>query len=318
MAVQSLTMRLLVAGVLAIAASAMADCGSVPYYSPFEGFDILDMITTPDGTTQLEFDPLKVVVYEPGQRGIILWNGVEQILLLSTEIKTSQPVSILEVIPMPAEPTVQLGDFDTFQKMQALLISKQMWTVASGGGVPGVRAPESAARITFHEQMGAHEVAVVKVEDATQFTRWVEAFLAKKQAVNPQIDPEFLDVIQRYVNRGFQWFVFDSINTRDEVQSHQPIEYRFKSDSVFYPLEISTRETGKTNIDLLILSPKPLQSMAELQVAMDREGDMTVASHELAEVSASWAEFMGSAPTAMERIQIKGDIRKMTTDFTAR
>lgn len=299
-------------------AAAFADCGSVPYYSPFEGFDMLDMITTPEGTTHVEFDPLKVVVYEPGQRGIILWNGTEQILLLSTEIKTSQPVSILEVIPMPAEPAVQLGDFETFQKMQALVISKQMWTVASGGGVRGVQVPESAARITFHEQMGAHEVAVVKVEDATQFTRWVEAFMAKKQALNPQVDPEFLDIIQRYVNRGFQWFVFDSINTQDEVQSRQPIEYRFQTDSVFYPLEISTRETGKTNVDLLVLTPQPLETVSELQVAADREGDMTVTTAELTEVSEPWAEFMGAEPCAMERIRIEGDIRKMTTDFTAR
>lgn len=297
---------------------AYADCGSVPYYSPFGGFDMLDMITTPDGATELEFDPLKVIVYEPGQRAIILWNGIEQILLLSTEIKTSQPVSILEVIPLPAEPTVQLGDFESFQKMQGLLISKQMWTVASGGGVPGVRAPESAARITFHEQMGAHEVSVVKVEDATQFTAWVEAFMARKQAVNAQIDPEFLDVIQRYVNRGFQWFVFDSINARDHVQSRQPIEYRFKTDAVFYPLEISTRETGKTAVDLLVLSPEPLKQVSELQVAADRDGGMRVAAHELRDVSEEWAAFMGDRPCAMERVQIKGDIQKMTTDFTAR
>jgi hypothetical protein len=310
-------LALVVTVLVAAPGIAGADCGSIPYYSPLGGFDLLDIVTTPEGTAQVEFDPLKIVVYEPGQRGIILWNGQEQILLLSTDIKTSRPISILEVIPLPAEPTVKLGDFETFQKMQALLISKKMWTVAAGGGVPDVEAP-AAARITFHQQMGAHEVTVVHVEDATQFTKWVEGFLAKKQAVNPKIDPEFLNVIQRYVNRGFHWFVFDSINTRDQVQSRQPVEYRFKSDSVYYPLEISTRETGKTEVDLLVLTPKALEQVPEMQVALSRDGGMTVAAGELADVSADWARFMGGGDYAMERIRIKGNIQKMTKDFIAR
>jgi hypothetical protein len=112
--------------------------------------------------------------------------------------------------------------------------------------------------------------------------------------------------------------VFDTIRAQDSVQSRQPVEYRFKADSVFYPLEISTRETGDTEVDLLVLTSKPLESTASLAVAMDREGDMEVTDTELRHVSEDWQAFMGNAPYAMERIMIRGDIRTMTADFTAR
>ena len=74
---------------LAACLPAQGDCGCIPYYSPFEAFGNLVLNDMPDGKVNVEFNPLEVVVYEPGQRGIILWNGQEEILLLSTEIKTS-------------------------------------------------------------------------------------------------------------------------------------------------------------------------------------------------------------------------------------
>lgn len=87
-------------------------------------------------------------------------------LLLSTELSTSAPTSLLEVIPFPTEPTARLGDFATFEKMQRLVMDKSMWKVASGGGVPDHRAVEDAARITFYKKMGAHDIAVVNVQNA--------------------------------------------------------------------------------------------------------------------------------------------------------
>lgn len=56
-----------------------ADCGSVPFRSPLTIKRMLALELLPDGQKNVKFDPLDVVVYEPGQRGIILWNGEEQI-----------------------------------------------------------------------------------------------------------------------------------------------------------------------------------------------------------------------------------------------
>ena len=60
-------------------------------------------------------------IFEPAQNAIIAWNGKEQILLLSTDLKASKPTKVLEVLPLPSEPVVTRGDAATFSKINALI-----------------------------------------------------------------------------------------------------------------------------------------------------------------------------------------------------
>ncbi len=304
--------------VLGMGGSAQGDCGSIPYSAPWDIRKEMSMVLEAAGEADVNFDPLKVVVYEPGQRGIILWNGKEEILLLSTEIKTSQPSSILEVIPFPTEPTVKLGDFETFEKMQRLLIDKSMWQVASGGGVANVTLPDDVADITFSKKMGAHNVTVVRVIRPDYFAEWVMKFLREQKAIKPQIDPRFLDVINAYLERRYNWFVFDTILATNDLQSKEPIEYRFESKNVYYPLQISTLETGKTKVDLLLLTQEPVSSYNDLQFAVKREKGVSVTPKELKSVSKDWADFMGTADFTMQRVYIHGNLSDMQTDFIVR
>ena len=305
---------------VALAASAGADCGSIPFSAVLRApgsisIGIGDLLSAKPDVT---LDPLNVVVYEPGQRAIILWNGEEEILLLSTEIRTSQAVSILEVIPLPAEPEVTLGTFETFEKMQRLLVEKTMWKVASGAGYAGIQAPKNAARITFHEQMGAHDIAVVEVLDKDHFVDWVKDFLTHKGADNPQVRPDFLRIIQNYLERDLNWFVFDTIQATDKVGSRQPIQYRFKTDFLYYPLEISSLETGRTNIDLLLVTGQKLSSYPVVRASMKRHDSFSVGLDELRAISPDWASFMGTPSVTLQQVRIKGNLRKMKTDFVAR
>lgn len=317
--------RSIAASVLAIAVlpfvsgNAYSDCGSVPFLSPLEIARSMKITAGADGKNDVYFNPLDVVVFEPGQRAIILWNGDEEILLLSTEIKTSQPVSLLEVIPLPSEPTVKLGDFETFKAMQQLLIQKTMWRVASGGGVAGARPPEDAGEVTFHDKMGAHDIAVVHVLDEAGFVTWVEQFMYEKKALNPALDPEFKKVVGNYLNRGTRWFVFDSIEAQEEVQTKEPIEYRFKTDSLYYPLEISSRETGKSNIELLLVTPQRLEQYPDVRVAMKKDAPVEITNRQLEKASSDWPGFFpNSSVLAMQHIRIRGSMSKMTSDFIAR
>lgn len=45
-----------------------------------------------------------VQIFEPNQRAMIAWNGSEEILLLSTDLRASQATQVLEVLPLPSEP----------------------------------------------------------------------------------------------------------------------------------------------------------------------------------------------------------------------
>lgn len=313
------TVATCVLGVAMICELACADCGSIPFWSPVQTARQTTLEERLDGGKDVKFDPLKVVVYEPGQRGIILWNGARETLLLSTEIRVSGAASLLEVIPFPSEPTAQLGDFEMFQKMQRLLIEKTMWRVASGGA-KGLSAavPEDAARITFSEKMGAHDISVVRVDRPEYFLEWTMNFMREKQAVNPQVDPKFVDIIEDYLSRNFQWFVFDTIDASDSLKSKEPIEYQFATDSVYYPLQISSLEKGRTMVDLLLVTPQPVSTYEKLEFAVKRDKGVDLTHQELAGVSGPWAQFMGPGGHSMQRVYIRGRLGDMRRDFIVR
>lgn len=286
---------------LALCSVVRADCGSVPFYAPaMDAVDIMipdsspGSISTPVAPT-VEFDPLQVSVFEPKQRAIILWNGEEEVLLLSTDQAATRPSPVLEVIPLPSEPKVELGKFETFQAAQSLVIKKGMWTFAHGGARADLVKNDAppAARITFQGKLGAHNLAVAEVLNRDGFVEHVQRYLQSKYGVkDAPIRPEFVKIIDSYLKEGYRWFAFDVITLSDKPLSREPIQYRFKSDHVFYPLRISSLEQGKTNVDLLVFSSAgatKFQGIPQRQLDMTPTMDITPA--ELKAVNAKWDGF---------------------------
>src|SRR5512140_110581 len=66
----------------------------------------------------------EVTIFEPTQRALIAWNGEEEILLLSTDLRASRATKVLEVMPFPAEPRVKKGDVAVFRRAVRLINSK--------------------------------------------------------------------------------------------------------------------------------------------------------------------------------------------------
>ena len=62
-----------------------------------------------------------IKIFEPTQRAMIAWNGEEEILLLTTDIRASDSTEVLEVLPLPYEPVVKKGDIETFKKAIRLI-----------------------------------------------------------------------------------------------------------------------------------------------------------------------------------------------------
>ena len=66
--------------------SARADGGMIPYY----GYSL----------------------NEPGQKAIIGWNGEEEVMLLSVDVRADYEIKALHVVPFPTLPEVTLGSND--------------------------------------------------------------------------------------------------------------------------------------------------------------------------------------------------------------
>ncbi len=167
------------AAVLAVlAAAAHADRGSIPFIPGVE-------------------------IFEPIQRAMIAWNGEEEILLLSTDLRASAPTKVLEVLPLPSEPEVKKGDIEVFKRAVNLINSRirrrHGAAVSKGRGLSlGEYAPP-AGEVTFHKRIGAHDVSVVHVLNRRGFIEWVEDYLRSKGVENPKIPEGLKSVVGEYL-----------------------------------------------------------------------------------------------------------------------
>jgi len=199
--------------------------------------------------------PPQIQLMESAQNAIVAWNGEEEILILSNDVEGSNSATILRMIPLPSNPTsVEEGDFNSFSKITEI-INKKGKVLGRYKGLGGImlanplgsEGTPPGVEITFHKNIGAHDVTVVKVNDLDYFLNWIKDFAVNKDLETKEISPEFKDGISNYLDRDINYFVFDVIEKTEQQQSINPLIYKFKSDYLFYPLEITAiSEIGQT------------------------------------------------------------------------
>ena len=275
-----------------------ADCGSIP------------------------FKP-GVSIFEPNQRAVIAYNGKEQILLLSTDLQASEATKVLEVIPFPSEPKVKEGDLAVFHKATELIRRKlypSMGSPAGMGGMGGGFGSRPAGEVTFHEEIGAHDISVVHVLDQRRFVGWVEDYLRESGVDNPTIPPPLERVVVEYLRDGFQWFAFNVVELTEDPLTKGAIQYRFKTRFLYYPLRITRAEKGNTTVRLLVFSPRlvtqPGPGFVKVRVVHD---PVTVSRNELLDLDRDIHGFFKDRPEVLLRTwEIKGRLSAFQNDVIAR
>ncbi len=156
-----------------------------------------------------------IQIFEPNQRAMIVWNGKEEILLLSTDLKASGATEVLEVLPLPSEPVVKKGDVEIFKKAVQLinikLRNKLNAQNARGMGYAGKgmglsTREQPAGEVTFHEKIGSHHIAVAHVLDTNGFIEWAEKYIGSSGAKNPTIPEAMKTVVGEYIKEGYSVF----------------------------------------------------------------------------------------------------------------
>jgi hypothetical protein len=192
-----------------------------------------------------------VSVYEPGQKAIIAWNGREEILILSTDVNSTQETLVLEILPLPSKPIVEAATFYSFEEIQNMIweegINRFMYSTKG-------EAQLGSVEVLFHEEIGAHNITVVRASDVSEFIDWTEDFLAASD-VNEKISlGAFKSVVEDYMGRGFRYYALDLIAFSQEERSVNPILYRFDSSFLYYPLLITSPVAGNTEITLFLIT----------------------------------------------------------------
>ena len=191
-------------------------------------------------------------VQEDSQKAIILHNSDEEILILGTDLKANEPANVVRFIPFPSEPTVQLAPKKAFESMAGIVKSHELKKLFyTKGGGPLTKNVE----VHFSRKLGVHDITVIKINNASQFREWVNNFFKSKRIPIKKEYPNIEKIVTDYVSRGIQWFVFDYVNVTMETRMIQPVEYRFKSKELYYPLVTSNTFGGSGGIDLFMITP---------------------------------------------------------------
>lgn len=269
----------------------------------------------------IPFDP-RVRIFEPKQRAMIAWSGDEEILLLSTDLRASAPTQVLEVIPLPSEPQVTKGDVDVFRRATNLInrkIRRRPFLAANSKEGRGLGVP--AGEVTFHKRIGAHDVSVTHVLDGSGFVKWVEDYLRSAGVDNPRIPPALKSVVEEYIRDGFVWFVFDVVSLDETTKTNDAIQYRFRTNCLFYPLKITRTEEGLTSIELLVLTPRLLSHFPGIPVSRIRlmHEPVSITSRELRGLSEDMDDLLGHREDMKLRIwRIDGRLAEFEDDLIAR
>jgi len=197
-----------------------------------------------------------VVLSEPGQKAFIAHNGQEELLILSTDVKASKNVSVLEFMPLPSRPAVSLAQEDCFTNLKELvkrynLHYPPVYRIMAGETKSGVAAAYAPVELIFHQKLGVHDVTAVKINDMTEFIRWVKDYFKKSKIPYRELSQQEKDIITDYFNQGFKYFVFDLIQVENEVRTVPPLVYRFKCGYFYYPLIVTNHIGGIGEIELV-------------------------------------------------------------------
>lgn len=200
--------------------------------------------------------PGGISIYEPGQKAIIAWDGENEVLILSTDVWASENTWVLELIPLPSQPaSPEAGTFDSFTLVESLLIKFTTDTY----GRYNLGAPDSAPlEILFQENIGAHNLTVLKVSSASQLIDFAKNLLPENAGEVSWSGLE--NLAATYLKRGMEHWVLDLVDLSDRWKSVQPIIYSFKSDYLYFPLEISSLASGSTDITLFTLTNDKLDA----------------------------------------------------------
>jgi hypothetical protein len=197
-----------------------------------------------------------VYLSESRETIIAAWSGTEEVLIVTTEIASSEATKVIEFIALPERPTVEAVPETILDRLSGLIDQNapQVTTYVSGrkttkGAVIGTDLIDETTIVP-------HGVAVVKIESFDDFERWVSDCLDKegiKDAV-PDIR-KYRPAVSECLARGMTYFVFDVVTVGEKKAATRPLMYRFRTDSLFVPLAVSPRPSGTPDVDLFLVTP---------------------------------------------------------------
>lgn len=274
--------------------------------------------------------PPHIYVSQTDQNAIVAWNGVEEILVLSTnwsKPEGTEEVTLLKTVPLPSYPTdIKEGDTEIFDRMVKTLNKKmeETWGRAGTGLTASDKATNApSVEVVFQKVIGAHDVTVVKVNNPEEFSNWIDGFAAGKKLEKKQISEEFKKGLKSYLKRGISYFVFDVATMDYKENSIKPLVYRFPTHYFYFPMlvsGVSEIADSQTRINLFLAYPGNIKLPSSIwqgshdYSVTDNGLEIPLTQNEVKEVYEPLAEFF-SGNVSVRRFQMYGKLSQINKDL---
>jgi hypothetical protein len=230
-------------------------------------------------------------VAEGQQKAIIAWNGTDEVLLLSTDVRSSNESEVIEIMPLPSNPRISKGSIDSFSNVTNL-INMYLDLTVNKGLYPSLETRQSSWHgstnspgiyVTFQELIGFHFLTVVKAENSYDLVKWLNDFLETRgQGLEP---PSELDQLAKaYIQDGINFFCIDMIKTSQIEMTVDTMVYRFNTSKLYYPLRISRLFSGNTTISLFTITTDSLGNDPVLDHKFSRKVEFKIKKEVLKDV----------------------------------
>jgi len=178
------------------------------------------------------------------ERAIVSWqDGVEQLDVLLGVLSSDTETGL--VFPTPSPATVSLGDradFDAIGRViQPTRVEEYDWWAVPNEGSAGSAPPEVLDRV----QLGPIEAVTLAASDSAGLAAWLDE---NGYGLSAEVE----ELLQGYVERG--WYFVALRITGDEPLDGglDPIRFRFESEQLVYPLELSRAATNPQTVRLYV------------------------------------------------------------------
>ena len=257
---------------------------------------------------------------EPDQQAVLAWNGKEEVLILSTNEKTTltKGMAMLSVLPLPGKPvSIDRANINSFSIAKGIMnekLKQQNSTMNMG--------------VVLSKKIGSHNIFIWEIESKNDFQGKVQSYISDHYGGKAAalISSNTLKVIDQYVKEGFRYFAFDLTLVEDEYSTKEAIAYRFESAYAYFPLRISqVGGVGETAVDLIVLTPmgeKKLTFSSRSAIQGDYSGlghffaQAPFSSKDLNDIDPSLSKLFGNQTVYGRRITFRSNkIDSFQNDF---
>lgn len=219
-----------------------------------------------DAPLPLVQSEVKTTLFEMrSQKAVLAWNGKTETLILTSEnvSVTDKDEVTIGILPLPGKPLdlkyVSTGTPDNVDSLLDEKLPGKGRAVAVTGDI------DTLPRLPVAE---SYCVFVLQIDD---FGRFEDLLVNKvgevlKQNVKIVLHEDNRNVLRRYYDKGFRYFLFDLSSLFSEYRRKHPLMVRFESNHLYYPLAIcAVNGTGRSVVELTAVTPGEVKLSAAFE-----------------------------------------------------